>query len=172
MPGSNGSTGSTVDGAEPRWLDATEQSAWRAYLRGSRELEVALDRDLAEHGVSLPEYELVSMLSEAPAGRSRMSVLADYIVQSRSRVTHTAGRLEKRGWVVREPAPDDGRGVVLCLTDEGWAAIRDLACTHVRSVRRHLIDVLTREQLVALGDAMQSVRDANTSPGAEETNAH
>ena len=94
---------------QPRWLSAAEQEAWRAYLRGSRELAVALDKDLAEHGVSLPEYELISMLSEAPRGRQRMSALADFIVQSRSRVTHTAARLEKRGWVLREPAPDDGR---------------------------------------------------------------
>lgn len=161
----------TPDDSEPTWLDAQEQAAWRAYLRGSRELEVALERDLTEHGVSLPEYELLSMLSEADGGRSRMSTLADFIVQSRSRVTHTAARLEKRGWCIRVPAPDDGRGVVLCLTDEGREVIQDLARIHVASVRRHLIDVLSREQLLALGNAMQAVRDANTSEGAEQTDA-
>lgn len=158
--------------AEPRWLTAEEQAAWRAYLRGSRELAVALDKDLAEHGVSLPEYELVSMLSEAPQGRQRMSALADFIVQSRSRVTHTASRLEKRGWVERIPAPDDGRGVVLCLTPAGREMIESLAQVHVESVRRHLIDPLTPAQFLALGDAMQSVRDANQQAGAEETHAH
>jgi len=162
---------STPDAPEPKWLDAQEQAAWRAYLRGSRELEVALERDLTEHGVSLPEYELLSMLSEADGGRSRMSTLADFIVQSRSRVTHTASRLEKRGWCMRAPAPDDGRGVVLCLTEAGREIIRELAMIHVASVRRHLIDVLSREQLLALGNAMQAVRDANSSEGAEETDA-
>lgn len=157
---------------QPRWLSAAEQEAWRAYLRGSRELAVALDKDLAEHGVSLPEYELISMLSGAPRGRQRMSALADFIVQSRSRVTHTAARLEKRGWVLREPAPDDGRGVVLCLTPAGRAKVEGLARIHVESVRRHLIDPLTPEQFIALGDAMQSVRDANPLAGAEETDAH
>lgn len=156
---------------EPRWLDAQEQAAWRAYLRGSRELNVALEKDLTDHGVSLPEYELLSMLSEADGGRARMSMLADYIVQSRSRVTHTAGRLEKRGWCVREPAPDDGRGVVLCLTDEGWSVLRDFARIHVASVRRHLIDVLTHEEFLALGHAMQVVRTANSREGAEPTDA-
>lgn len=156
----------------PRWLTAAEQEAWRAYLRGSRELMVALDHDLRHHGVSLPEYELISMLSEAPDGRQRMSALADYIVQSRSRVTHTAARLEKRGWVTRTPAPDDGRGVLLALTDAGWAILKDLARVHVESVRRHLIDPLTPAQFRALGDAMQSVRDAYQGEGAEPTSAH
>lgn len=157
---------------EPAWLSEVEQSAWRAYLRGSRELIVNLERDLTANGVSLPEYELLSMLSEAPGGRSRMSTLADYIVQSRSRVTHTAARLEKRGWVVRQPSPDDGRGVEIALTSAGWQVLHKLARVHVGSVRRHLIDVLRPDQLAALGDAMQSVRDANQSPGAEPTNAH
>lgn len=159
------------DESEPRWLTKAEQSAWRAYLRGSRELTVNLEKDLTDHGVSLPEYELISMLSEAPQGRQRMSTLADFIVQSRSRVTHTASRLEKRGLVQRAPAADDGRGVVIMLTDEGRALLDKLARVHVESVRRHLIDVLTPEQLEALGAAMQAVRDANSADGAETTDA-
>ncbi|QIM23259.1 MarR family transcriptional regulator [Phycicoccus sp. HDW14] len=143
-----------------RWLSAEEQWAWRAYLRGTRELDAALERDLQCFGVSLSEYELVSMLSEADGRRLRMSALAALIVQSRSRVTHTAARLERRGWVVRTPASDDRRGVVLELTDEGRAAIERFAVVHVRSVRRHLVDVLSRQQVHALGEAMQAVRDA------------
>lgn len=145
---------------EVRWLDEAEQGAWRSYLRGNRELTVALDKDLTEVGISLSEYELLSMLSESPHGTLRMSALAELIVQSRSRVTHTAARLERRGWVRRTPAPDDGRGVLLQITDDGWRAVERFAVTHVGSVRRHLVDVLTPAQLRALGDAMEAVRDA------------
>ena len=49
--------------SEPRWLSETEQQAWRAYLRGGRLLMDALDRGLAAHGLSLSEYEIISMLS-------------------------------------------------------------------------------------------------------------
>ena len=48
---------------ETRWLDDSEQESWRAYLRGSRYLEEALDRDLQEHGLQLTEYEILSMVS-------------------------------------------------------------------------------------------------------------
>ena len=143
-----------------RWLSEAEQVSWRAYLRANRELDVALDRDLQAAGISLSEYELLSMLSEAPSGQLRMSALAALIVQSRSRVTHTAARLERRGWVRRSPAPDDGRGVLLRLTDDGEAAIVGFAELHVASVRRHLVDILTPAQFAALGEAMQAVRDA------------
>ncbi|WP_114201523.1 MarR family winged helix-turn-helix transcriptional regulator [Janibacter anophelis] len=142
-----------------RWLDQHEQEHWRAYLRGSRLLERALVEDLAPMNVQLTEYELLSMLSESPGQRTRMSRLADDIIQSRSRVTHTAARLEKRGWVERCRSSDDGRGVEISLTDAGRAAIADLAAVHVESVRRHLVDALTPEQFAALGDAMAALRD-------------
>jgi DNA-binding MarR family transcriptional regulator len=148
---------STASGTPPRWLSADEQVAWRAYLRGSRRLEAALDRDLQEHGVQLTEYEIISMLSEAPGHRLRMSCLADLVVQSRSRLTHTAARLEKRGWVRRESCLDDRRGVELVLTDEGLDAIRAMAVVHVESVRRHLVDVVPPELFRAVGDAMSRV---------------
>jgi DNA-binding MarR family transcriptional regulator len=152
----------TPEGAEGevQWLDASEQALWRSYLRGSRELTQALDKDLQDAGISLSEYELVSMLSEAPGMQMRMSALADLVVQSRSRVTHTASRLERRHWVTRCATPDDGRGVLLVLTPTGRAALEQFARIHVASVRRHLIDVMSPEEFAALGTAMQRVRDA------------
>lgn len=145
---------------EPRWLSDGEQASWRAYLRGSRFLEEALDRDLVAHGLQLTEYEILSMLSESDGGRLRMSELADLVVQSRSRLTHTAARLEKSGWVERQSCLSDRRGVELVLTDDGWDRLNTMARTHVESVRRHLLDVMAPEEFAALGVAMAKVRDA------------
>lgn len=148
-----------------RWLSHEEQQAWRAYMRGHRELEVALERDLDAFGMSLPEYELLSMLSEQDGDRARMSVLAELVVQSRSRVTHTAKRLEARGWVRREPTPEDGRGVALALTAAGRRAIERAAPVHVESVRTNFVDLLTPKQVATLYDAFAQVR-AHLVPGA------
>jgi DNA-binding MarR family transcriptional regulator len=148
-----------------RWLTEPEQQAWRSYLRATRLLEVALDRDLAHHGTQLSEYEVISMLSEAADGRMRMSALADLVVQSRSRITHTAARLERRGWVRREACLDDRRGVELVLTDAGREHVDAMARCHVTSVREHLIEVLEPAEFIALGNALQKVRDALAEPG-------
>ena len=154
--------------SEPRWLGETEQQAWRAYLRGGRLLMDALDRGLAAHGLSLSEYEIISMLSEIPNQQMRMSELADLVVQSRSRLTHTATRLEKRGWVVREPCLGDRRGVLLTLTSEGRAKVGQIAPVHVEQVRANLVDRLTAAEFAALGDAMGAVATGladEASPG-------
>jgi len=139
------------------WLDDDEQQAWRQYLHASRLLEAVMDRDLQAHGLQLSEYEIIAVLSEQPGRRLRMSALAGMVVQSRSRLTHTAGRLADRGWVCREACAEDRRGVELVLTEAGRDAVVQMAPTHVRSVRDNLIAPLSREEFLALGRAMAAV---------------
>ncbi|SOC56368.1 MarR family winged helix-turn-helix transcriptional regulator [Ornithinimicrobium cerasi] len=157
--------------AGTRWLEEEEQHAWRAILRAGHLVRVGMEEALGAHDVSFGEYELLSMLSEAPGRRMRMAALADLIVQSRSRVSHTASRLERRGWVRRAPAPQDGRGVVLLLTDEGRGVLEKLAPVHVESVRRGLLDHLSREELVAYGEVMSRVVRATRASSEQASDA-
>jgi DNA-binding MarR family transcriptional regulator len=151
--------GTIAHDGEVRWLSDSEQASWRAILRGTRLLERALDDALNDSGIQLSEYEIISMLSESSNHRLRMSELAAMVVQSRSRLTHTAKRLEDRGWVVREQCSDDKRGVELVLTAGGLGAVREISKVHVQSVRDNLVDIMTPEQFRAIGDAMGIVRD-------------
>ena len=81
---------------EPQWLSEDEQRAWRAYLRGSRLIEEALDRDLQSHGVQLTEYEIISMLSESPHHRLRMSELASMTCRSPPTCASSSRRTSSR----------------------------------------------------------------------------
>ncbi|GII98265.1 MarR family transcriptional regulator [Sediminihabitans luteus] len=148
----------TGTGAEPRWLDAEQQRHWRTYLEGVSRFIEALGREHERHlSVSLNEYELLVRLSESPTGTVRMSVLADGLAHSRSRVTHTVGRMEARGLVKRVATPGDRRGVDCVLTDTGRRTLVSEAPAHVAAVRRLMVDALTPEQFAALGDAMAVV---------------
>ena len=137
--------------AAPRWLDAEEQKAWRAWLYSTLLLQDRLERDLThETGISHAYYEILVQLSEAPGRMLRMSQLAERSLSSRSRLSHAVSRLEERGWVRRQVCEDDGRGQLAVLTDEGFAALEAAAPVHVEGVRTHLFDQLTPEQVVAL----------------------
>src|SRR5207244_4503209 len=106
------------------WLDDEQQNAWRAFLGVQRLLPAALDAQLQrDAGMSHAEYMVLAMLSEAPDRSRRMSDLAARTTMSPSRVSHTVSRLEGRGWVIRRPATDDGRGSIAALTDEGWRTV-------------------------------------------------
>lgn len=144
---------------ETPWLDAEQQHIWRSFLGGITVLTDRLDRDLrTEHGLSMPEYEILVRLSEAPGRSIRMAELAAAVAHSRSRVTHTIARLEREGLVRRGQCPDDGRGVSAELTDAGFAKLEQAAHTHVRGVHDGFIALADPDDLRALGRVMESVR--------------
>ena len=144
--------------AATRWLDAEEQKAWRAYLYSTQLLQDRLDRELTHAtGISHAYYEILVALSEEPERRMRMSELADRCLSSRSRLSHAVSRLEERGWVRRQVCPEDGRGQLAVLTDEGFAALEAAAHVHVESVRTHLFDRLTPEQVASIRDVGETL---------------
>jgi DNA-binding MarR family transcriptional regulator len=141
-----------------RWLDAEEQKAWRAYLYSTQLLTDRLDRELTHAtGISHAYYEILVALSETPGRALRMSELADRCLSSRSRLSHAVSRLEERGWVQRQVCPEDGRGQLAVLTDEGFAALEAAAHVHVESVRSHLFDQLTPEQVASIRDVGETL---------------
>ncbi len=147
-----------------RWLSLDEQKTWRAFIMGSTALNDRLDHDLREHfDLSLAEYEILVRLSEHE-GRLRMAQLANSMVHSRSRVTHTVSRMESAGWVNRTASETDGRGVIAVLTPEGLALLEKAAHAHVTGVREYFVDLTSKDDFKALGRAMQAVVDKLVSP--------
>ncbi|TQN44338.1 MarR family transcriptional regulator [Blastococcus colisei] len=143
---------------DPRWLDADEQRAWRAWLYSAQLLLDRLDRELThETGVSHAYYEILVALSETEGRMLRMSQLADRCLSSRSRLSHAVSRLEERGWVRRQVCPDDGRGQLAVLTDDGFAALEAAAPVHVEGVRIHLFDQLSRQQVENMRDVGETL---------------
>lgn len=134
-----------------RPLDDVEMRAWRAFLAASTSVSASLNHELeVGAGVSMHEYEILVRLSEAPDRQLRMSTLAGHVSHSRSRLTHTVGRLEKAGYVERASCAVDKRGVNCRLTEEGLSFLRTAAPIHLGGVRRHVVDRFTHEQLIAL----------------------
>ena len=136
---------------EPKWLDDGEMAAWRAYRVTSIVLEGQLHRELvAEHGISLADYEVLVRLAEQPGRRMRMSRLAVEVASSKSRVSHQIARMERARLVERDTCSSDGRGVYAVLTEFGMDTLRKAAPTHVDGVRRHMVDLLDEQEQTVL----------------------
>lgn len=136
--------------ASVRWLDPDQERAWRAYRAMVIAVRGRTARDLAAAGLSEPDYEVLSTLSERPGHTGTLREQAAKMDWSRSRLSRHATRMETRGLLRRAPDPADGRGCLLTLTDHGLATLADAAPAHVASVRRHFVDRLTPEDLAAL----------------------
>jgi DNA-binding MarR family transcriptional regulator len=127
-------------------------------------LDLELARDLAaDSGLSDPDYDVLSTLTEVDDHRWRITELATHLRWSTSRLSHHIGRMEHRGLVHRESTAADGRGAMVALTDEGWRAIRAAAPEHVASVRRHFIDLLSPHEVATLEEVARKVVDHLTT---------
>lgn len=152
---------------EVRWLDGAEQQAWRSLISGMTALERRLERELVEHfDISMDDYAILVILSEAPDHRVRMSRLSSDALIPKPQVTYRIGRLERRGTVARVPCEDDARGMWATLTEEGYDLLEGAAAHHVRNVRELVLDQMTREEFLAVGRAMQAVYRASSGDEA------
>ena len=141
----------------PKWLTPNEMVAWRRYIIASRQLLAALEADLKEHDLTLPDYEILALLSDAPDRQMRMSELAKIALLSRSRLSHRMKVMEKAGWLKREPCPIDKRGYFAVMTPKGWKAIVAAAPDHVESVRARFIDHLSKADQEAIAQIFERI---------------
>ncbi|MBB6406739.1 MarR family winged helix-turn-helix transcriptional regulator [Arthrobacter sp. AZCC_0090] len=136
---------------EPRWLNADERRAWLALLSINTLLPAALDTQLQAAGkLSLFDYNVLAMLSEADGRFLPMSELAARTSASLSRLSHVVTKLQRRGWVEREAHPGDARVTVAHLTDAGMDTIVSLAPGHVDAVRALMLDAMTDDDVADL----------------------
>lgn len=142
---------------ETRWLDETQQQAWRALMvfvnRGLPELE----RTLKSHDLLVVHYAVLVALSSAPSDRMRLSDLADAANLSQSRLTHRLRTLIERGIVEIAADVDDGRGKNATLTKSGRVLLESVAPIHAEDVQRLFFDHLTPTDSANLATALSKV---------------
>ncbi|GAA0910505.1 MarR family winged helix-turn-helix transcriptional regulator [Virgisporangium aurantiacum] len=139
------------DCCEPAWLDDLEIDAWRGLAAVLTVLPSELDAQMQKRAdLNQFEYHVLSYLSEAPDRTLRISDLATLVRGSLSRMSHLIKRLERRGWLRREPAPEDGRYTNAILTDAGYEKVVSVAPVQLDVVRQLVLGQLTRVQLKQL----------------------
>ena len=148
-----------------KWLTPTELASWLSVVRLMTWLPWSIDQQLQRDSkLRMVEYQVLAMLSESPERTMRMSSLAEVTNASLSRLSHLVERLEKRGFVRREPDRTDGRFTNAILTEKGFRALDEAAPGHLAHVRSLVIDVLSPEQLRRLGrDAARIMSHIDTS---------
>lgn len=141
-----------------RWLDNDEMAAWRAYVETDADLHTALESDLAEHGLTLGDYQVFVYLSEAEGHAMRMCDLATHLQLSPSGLTRRLDGLVRAGYVERRGSDHDRRVMLAVLTDAGLAHLERAAPTHVESVRRRVFEQLDRADVEAMARIFSAIR--------------
>jgi DNA-binding MarR family transcriptional regulator len=148
----------TATATAPRWLTAAQLEAWQAITLLLVLLPTALEAQLQRDAqLSYVEYYVLAGLSERPNHTMRMSELAVLTNAELSRLSHLITRLQKRGYVRREPDPNDGRYTNAVLTEAGYDHVVAAAPGHVAAVRELVIDALDDNALKAVQDIAERI---------------
>src|SRR3954467_13505101 len=107
-----------------QWLTDDEQRAWRGLVQMTSRLDARLNRELQQtSGLSLTDYDVLVLLTEAPDGRLRVFEVADDLQWEQSRLSHHLARMERRGLVAREECTTDRRGAFVVVIQGGREVI-------------------------------------------------
>jgi DNA-binding MarR family transcriptional regulator len=154
-----------ADTPQPRWLTPSQLDAWKSLALMFARLPTALEAQLqCDAQLSYVEYYVLAGLSDQPGRAMRMSQLAILTNAELSRMSHLVSRLEKRGFIRREPDPCDGRYTNAILTDAGYAHLVAAAPGHVARVRELVIDALDDTALYALQDSARRIIERIEGP--------
>jgi DNA-binding MarR family transcriptional regulator len=133
---------------------------WESLFRAQVAVMRRLQSGPAFKTLAINEYDVLFTLSRCPSGWLRLNELNDHILLSQSSLSRLVERLEKRGLEERMPAPDDGRGVLLKLTDAGWDLQKQIGREHVRDISALLTPALTASEQRELLRLTEKLRDS------------
>lgn len=151
-------------------LDTRAMATVGRLQRVARYLDREVERELARFGVNLNEFNVLAALRRsgapyqlAPAELSRTLLLTS------GGLTKRIDRLHRAGLVTRTPDPEDGRGLLVGLTERGNDLLTEALAAHLKNETRALAALtseecdrlggLLRTLLLSYGDGMQQHRD-------------
>jgi DNA-binding MarR family transcriptional regulator len=144
---------------------AAWESLFRAQVTVIRTLSESFPSDL----ISLNEYDVLFNISRAPGRRLRLKDLNRSVLISQPSVSRMLDRLSSRGLVTKVADPDDGRGTIVSITEDGFTLYRQVAYRHIAAIESAVGAGLGDDELLTLTDLCRRMRLALADPLIGET---
>lgn len=138
-------------------------AVWSRIKRLALHLDAVRQESYAAHDLQIWEFDVLAALRRAgePYRLSPGQLLRETHVTSGT-MTNRVDRLMTRGFVTREADPDDGRGVLVRLTDSGRAVV-DAAVTDLLAAETSLLDGVPASDRDALAAQLRGLLSSLTS---------
>lgn len=133
-------------------------AAWESLFRTQVTIMRALAAEFPSEVISLNEYDVLFNITRAPGRRLRLKELNRSVLITQPSVSRLVDRLATRGLVTKTHDPNDGRGTVVAITDEGFALFRRVAITHMEAIDRHVGQGLDDDELRTLTELCNRLR--------------
>lgn len=138
--------------------DNAAVEAWEALFRAQVTVMRQLHAEFPEGKLSLTEYDVLFNLARQPSHCLRIRDLNDHMLITQPSVSRMVDRLVGRGMVEKKSDPDDARGIIVGLTDAGYALFRRAAHTHMKSIAARVGNSLDEDELEELNRLCTKLR--------------
>jgi len=137
-------------------LESVEVQAFVNFVRAHACVVRGLDRELvADHGLTINDYEVLLRLYRAPDRMMRRVDLAQQVLLTPSGITRLLEGLQRSGFVEKAACDTDARVVYAKLTDAGREKLRSATGDHVASIRALFGDRFSGAELRTLCDFLE-----------------
>jgi DNA-binding MarR family transcriptional regulator len=132
--------------------------AWESLFRAQVSVLRQLNSEFPSGDLLFNEYDVLFNLSRQPERRLRLRDLNKHLLLTQPSVSRLVDRLVQRGLVVKVSDPGDGRGTIVCLTDDGYEQFKRVAVLHAESIRKRVGGALDEDELRQLARLSDKLR--------------
>ncbi len=122
---------------------------------------------VAQHGLTINDYEALLHLARAEDGRMRRVDLAELLILTASGVTRLLDGLEAAGLVERASCDSDRRVTYAVLTEAGRTKLRQASKSHVADIRAYFEGRFSSEELTQLAGLLGRLPGAADAAGED-----
>ena len=119
-----------------------------------------LNAEFPTGDLSFNEYDVLLNLSREDGRRVRIKDLNRHLLLTQPSVSRLIDRLASRDIITKVVDPSDGRGVIVQMTELGFALFRRVAATHIDSIVSAMGSALDTDELIHLTVLTDKVRAA------------
>jgi DNA-binding MarR family transcriptional regulator len=136
----------------------------RGHAATTRELNARL---VADHGLTINDFEALLHLARAEDGRMRRVDLAERLILTASGVTRLLDGLEQSGLVDRASCASDRRVTYAVLTEAGREKLAEAQRTHVADIRAFFETRFSEEEIDQLATLLARLPEAADAAGED-----
>ena len=141
---------------QDRWGESSSMRAVTSLMRAHQLVLAEVDAIVKPYGLTFARYEALVLLVFSRKGSLPLSKIGERLQVHPTSVTNIVDRLEKSGLVTRRPNPNDGRGVLAEITEQGRRVV-EKATADLMGAEFGLA-ALSTEQHDSLFDTLRDLR--------------
>ena len=141
---------------QDRWGESSSMRAVTSLMRAHQLVLAEVDAIVKPYGLTFARYEALVLLVFSKKGSLPLSKIGERLQVHPTSVTNIIDRLEKSDLVTRRPNPNDGRGVLAEITEQG-RRVAEKATADLMAAEFGL-GALSSEQHDSLFDTLRDLR--------------